>query len=101
MPLILAPSFNSSTREEVEDHLEQVRELRLMAALEYQQGKELKLEKELDHNERRLATAYDQLGKAIIRLDREIEKIQEYLDKCEMLHDEVGLVKDRISLAKR
>jgi|SRR6478609_6882588 len=101
MPLVLAPSFNSETRESVEEHLEEVRNLRLMAALEYQQGKELKLERELGQNEKRLATAYDQLGKAIIRLDREIEKIQEYLDKCEMLHDEAGLTRDRISLAKR
>ena len=101
MPLVLSPSFNSATREAVEEHLEEVRELRLMAALEYQQGKEAKLEKELDHHERRLATTYEQLGKAIIRLDREIDKIQEYLDKCEMLHDEAGLTRDRITLAKR
>lgn len=101
MPLVLAPSFTTATRDEVEEHLEEVRDLRLRAALEYQQGKELKLERELDHTSKRLATAYDQLGKAIIRLDREMDKIQEYLDKCEMLHDEAGLVKDRISLAKR
>jgi len=100
MPLILAPSFSSATREEVEDHLELVRDIRLRAALEFIQGKEAKLEREHNHIHRRLATTYEQLGKALLRLDREVIKVEEYLAKCEMLSDEADLVSDRIADAK-
>ena len=100
MPLVLAPSFSSATREEVEDHLELVRDLRLRAALEFHQGKEAKLEREHNHVTQRLATTYGQLEKALIRLDREVIKVEEYLAKCEMLSDEADLVEDRIKYAK-
>lgn len=100
MPLILAPSFNSSTREEVEEHLEMVRDLRLRAALEFQQGKEAKLEKEMNHADHRLASMYAQLGKALSRLEKEMFKVEDYLNKCEMLSGERDLVKDRIEATK-
>lgn len=100
MPLVLAPSFNSATREEVEEHLEWVRDVRLAAAIEFQQGREAKLEKEGNLAAHRLASMYSQLGKALSRLDREILKVEDYLAKCEMLSDELSLVKDRIEAAK-
>jgi hypothetical protein len=100
MSLILSPSFNSATREEVEEHLEAVRDLRLRAALEFQQGKEAKLEKEYNHASHRLQTTYAQLGKALSRLEREMYKVEDYLNKCEMLSGEAELAKDRIEAAK-
>jgi len=100
MPLILAPSFSSSTREEVEEHLEWVRDIRLQAALEFQQGKEARLDKEFNQVSRRLEVTYQSLGKALQRLDREIEKVEDYLAKCEMLQQEAELASDRIADAK-
>lgn len=100
MPLILAPSFTVLTREQVEAHLEDVRLIRLQAAMEYQAGQEQKLEREYDIVHKRLGTAYDQLGKAIVRLDKELAKIEELLGKCEMLYAEAGFAKDRIDLAR-
>jgi len=96
MPLILAPSFTNSTREEVEEHLEIVRDIRLRAALEFQQGKEVRLTREHNHITHRLDVAYQQLGKALARLDREVNKVEEYLAKCEMFRDEADLLEDRI-----
>ncbi len=46
MPLVLAPSFDDHTREEVEAHLEQVRLRRLAGAMEYHQSKLLRLERD-------------------------------------------------------
>jgi hypothetical protein len=101
MPLILAPSFTTNTREEVEEHLELVRDLRLRAALEFQQGKETRLVREHSHITHRLDVAYQQLGKALARLDREVNKVEEYLAKCEMFRDEADLVEDRITDARQ
>jgi predicted nuclease with TOPRIM domain len=101
MPLILAPSFDDHTREQVEAHLELMRVRRIAAALEYAQGKMAKLETEDNMLENKLARSYEQLGKALGRLDREFEKIEQYLNSCEMLKGELGLIHDRIELAKR
>lgn len=101
MPLVLAPSFDDHTREQVESHLEQVRIRRLAAALEYEQAKMTKLETEGNSLANKLERNWEQLGKTLARLDRELEKAEEYLAKCEMLKSELGLVVDRIELAKR
>ena len=101
MPLILAPSFDDHTREEVEAHLEVVRARRIAAALEYTQSRLIRLEEEDNALGNRLMRNYEQLGKALTRLDREIEKIELYLRNCEMLKSEMDLNHDRIELAKR
>ena len=101
MPLVLAPSFDDHTREEVEAHLEQVRLRRLAGALEYQQGKLLRLERDNNMVTNKLIRAYEQMGKALIRLDKDLEKIEGYLQLCQMLRTEADLNVDRITLAKR
>ena|SRR5579864_8417058 len=101
MPLVLAPSFDDHTREQVEAHLDQVRIRRLAGALEYQQSKMLRLEKDNNTVTNKLIRNYEQLGKALTRLDRELEKIEAYLNACQMLRTEADLTVDRIALAKR
>jgi precorrin-2 methylase len=101
MPLVLAPSFDDHTREAVEAHLEQVRLRRIAGALEYQQGKMLKLEKYDNVVTVKLARNYEQLGKCLARLDRELEKVEGYVRQCQMLMTEVDLTHERIALAKR
>ena len=101
MPLILAPSFDDKTREEVEAHLEVVRLRRMAAALEFAQSKMTKLELEDNQLNNKLLRNYEQLGKSIERLDRELDKVQQYLNNCLVLKSEIGLVHDRIELAKR
>jgi len=101
MPLVLAPSFDDHTREEVEAHLEQVRTRRLAGAMEYHQSKMLRLEREGNVFENKLARNYEQLGKALLRIDKDIEKVEQYLNACQMLRTELDLNMDRVALAKR
>ena len=101
MPLVLAPSFDDHTREEVEAHLEEVRLRRLAGAIEYHQSKMLRLEREEGSLSNKLSRSYDQLGKALLRIDTDILKVEEYLNKCQMLRTELSLTVDRIALAKR
>jgi hypothetical protein len=101
MPLVLAPSFDDHTREQVEAHLEQVRLRRIAGALEYQQSKMLRLEKDNNSVTNKLMRNYEQMGKALLRLDRELEKIEGYLASCQILKTEADLTMDRISLARR
>jgi hypothetical protein len=101
MTLVLAPSFDDHTRAQVEAHLDEVRARRIAAALEFQQSKMTKLETEGNMLEVKLYRNYQQLGKALERLDKEIEKVEAYLVTCEVIRGELGLVLDRIELAKR
>jgi len=101
MPLVLAPSFDDHTREEVEAHLETVRLRRIAGAMEYQQSRMLRLEREQGSLSNKLARNYDQLGKALLRIDSDIEKVEQYLNACQMIRTELSLTVDRISLAKR
>ena len=101
MALVLAPSFDDKTREEVEAHLEQVRLRRLAGAMEYHQSKLLRLEKESGTLSGKLARNYEQLGKALLRIDNDILKVEEYLNNCQMIKTELDLTTDRITLSKR
>lgn len=101
MPLILAPSFDDHTREQVEEHLEVVRMRRIAAAVEYATSRMTKLENEEGSLGSRLSRNYDLLGRALERLDRDLDAVETYLQKCEILKSEMDLVHDRIELAKR
>lgn len=100
MPLVLAPSFDDHTREEVEQHLEQVRLRRLAAALEFQQSRTLKLEREENELQNRLIRNYEQLGKALVRMDKDLEKAEQYLQACQMLRTELDITLDRLVFTK-
>lgn len=100
MPLVLAPSFDDHTREEVEAHLDLVRVRRIAAAMEYQQTRLNKLEVEDAALRSKLFRNYQQLGKALERLDKDIERVESYLANCVNVKNELGLVNDRIRLAK-
>ncbi len=99
--LVLAPSFDDHTREQVEEHLEVVRMRRIAAAVEYASSRMTKLENEEGSLGARLSRNYDMLGKALDRLDKDMVAVETYLQKCEMLKSEMDLVHDRIELAKR
>ena len=101
MPLVLAPSFDDHTREQVEAHLDIVRTRRIAAALEYTQSRLMKLVEEDQGLGNKLIRNYEQLGKSLARLDREIEKVEAYLRNCQMIRTEMDLTQDRIELAKR
>lgn len=101
MPLILAPSFDDHSREEVEAFIDMVRVRRISGAIEYQQSKLHRLDAENSSLEAKLIRAWDQLGKALVRIDTDIEKIETLLGTCQMLRQEIDLVSDRIELAKR
>lgn len=100
MPLVLAPSFDDHTREQVEAHLEQVRLRRLAGALEFQQSRMLRLEKDSNEVANRLIRNYEQMGKALMRLDKELDRVERYLQLCQTLRSEADLIVDRITLAK-
>lgn len=101
MPLILAPSFDDHTRAEVEKFLDEVRARRIAAVIEFQQSKMTKLGKEHSEIKTKLSRQYEHLGKALERLAGEIDKVEGYLAVCQMLRSEMGLVYDRIQLAKK
>jgi hypothetical protein len=100
MPLILAPSFDDKTREQVEEFIDMVRMRRMASAMEFQQSKRTKLDTEANALEGKLGRAWDQLGKCIARLDADILKAEAYLNTCEMLRSELGIVTEQIMLDK-
>jgi len=101
MPLILAPSYDDHTREEIEAHLEQVRTRRIAAALAYQHGKMVRLEGQQESLDMRLGKHYASLGRYIDQLDKAMDKVERQLAVCQTLHNESGFVADRIELARR
>lgn len=101
MPLVLAPSFDDQTRDAVEAHLVLIRGRRIAGAMQFQRGRLDKLDKEGGTIEAKLARAYDQLGKALMRLDNEMDKVNGYLNNCQILKNELDLVHDRIELTKK
>ena len=101
MPLVLAPSFDDQTRDSVEQHLEIIRGRRIAGALEFQRSKLTKLEREGTTIEAQLGRAYDRLGKALAKLDEDMAKVDGYLNTCQILKNELGLVQDRVELARR
>jgi len=101
MPLILAPSFDDNSRQEIEAFLEQVRFRRIAAALVYQQGKKLKLQGEHDALASKLTRNYKQLGRVLERLENDLAKAETYLNTCELLYGEIGFVSERIKLAEK
>lgn len=94
MPLILTPSFDEHTRQQIEAHLEEVRARRLVAALEFEEGRKGKIAKQADKVARQMQAQYKMLKKELIRLEGAETKVQERLTKLTHLLNEHGLLED-------
>jgi hypothetical protein len=97
--LVLQPSYDDKTRAEIEAHLDAVRARRMVAAIEYQQGVNLKLEHESEVSQRRVASKYAQLGRTLDTLDKSLERIEKLLVELETLHQELGLTEAMLTLS--
>lgn len=80
------------TTEELEKHIETARARRIVAAVEYAVGQELKLEHEIDKVHRKLKAQYEMLGKELERCDRAIFALENRVAAIEMLRQEAGLL---------
>lgn len=98
MPLVLAPSYDDHTREQIENHLEAVRARRMVAAIEYHQGEQMKLTHESDKIQNKIAKQYEMLGKEIARLESAEQKVLDRLTTLETLRQELGLITDLVEL---
>lgn len=92
MPLVLAPSFDDHTREQIEVHIAQVQARRMAAAVEYHTGKDAKLAHESDRIQKRIAQKYDMMQKELLALDKAMEKVENRLAELTHLQNELGLV---------
>jgi len=100
MPLVLKPELTDLTREEIEQHIEEVRARRMVAALEYVAGKNLKLSYEADKIQKKIKMAYERLGRAIQKLDAADELVQRHLVTIEGLRQEFGFLIDQVTVTK-
>lgn len=94
MPLVLQPTMNDGTREDYEEFLEGVRARRLVAAIEYANAKQLRLDTEADAVQRKLSKAIESLGRQLERMEKLDEQIQETMIKVETYRQEVGFLGD-------
>lgn len=99
--LKLYPELSDLTREEIEQHLDQVRARRTLAALEYVAGQNLKLTYEADKVQKKVKIAYERLGRAILRLDQADEQVQKHLIDIEELKQELGFVVSQVTVTDR
>ena len=97
MPLILAPSFDEHSREEIEAHLEEVRARRMVAAIEYATGVNAKLEYEALKVQKKMSAQYEMLAKEIAALDKALEKMEKRLLTLITLQQELGLTQNMIT----
>lgn len=98
MPLVLSPSFDDHTREQIEEHLNQVRARRMVGAMEYHQGKTAKLSHESDKIQARIARQYELLLKELVALEKAEDKLEDRLAGLEHLKNELGLTTDLIQM---
>lgn len=94
MPLVLQRTIEEMTTEELEQRLETIRARRIVAAMEYAAGQDLKLEYEADKIRRKLKGHYEMLGKELERCDRAIFALENRVAAIEQLKQEAGLIED-------
>lgn len=92
--LVLQPTLEEMTVEELEQHLEAVRARRIVCAMEYVAGEALKLEAEKDKATRKLKEHYVMLAKELERCERAIYKCEERVVAIQVLKDEIGVIDD-------
>jgi molybdenum-dependent DNA-binding transcriptional regulator ModE len=97
MPLILQPSLDEHTREQIEAHVEEVRARRMVAVIVFNEGKKAKLENELNGVNRKLIQQYSMLEKEIEQLDRLDAKLSKRLEVIAALQQEGGVVSDMLT----
>jgi hypothetical protein len=90
--LVLQPTLEEMTTEELEQRIQAVRARRIVAAMEYVAGQELKLEHEKDKIHRKLKGHYEMLGKELDRCDRALFALENRVAAIEMLRQEAGLL---------
>lgn len=98
MPLVLSPSFDDQTREQIESHVSEVQARRMLATMEYHAGKNAKLSHESDKIQGRIRKQYDLLGKEINALEKAELKVIDRLAGLEHLKNELGLTMDLLEL---
>lgn len=94
MPLVLSPSFDDNTREQIEAHIADVQSKRMLATMEYHAGKHAKLSHESDKIQARVARQYELLGKELNVLEKAENKVIDRLAGLEHLKNELGLIMD-------
>jgi RecA/RadA recombinase len=92
--LVLQPTLEDLTIEELEAHIEGVRARRIVAAMEYVAGEAIKLEVEKDKMHRKLKEHYVMLAKELDRCERAIYKCEERVVVIQQLKDEIGVMED-------
>lgn len=96
MPLILQPAFSEKSREEIEQHIIQVRARRLSAIVQYHAGVNAKLRHASAQLQQRIAREYFLLGKEIEKADKLDEKIDKRLQTLEMYMQELSQTHERM-----
>ena len=94
MNLVLQPEISEMTTEELERRIEAVRARRIVCAIEYAEGQELKLEVEIDKAHRKLRGHYEMLEKELVRCEQAIHRCEERVAQIEQLRQEIGLLED-------
>lgn len=94
MPLVLAPSFDEHTREQVEAHVTAIQARRMVAAIEHYQGVQQKLSYESEKIQKKMTRQYEMLGKELERLENAENKVLERLETLEALRQEYALIDD-------
>jgi cell shape-determining protein MreC len=88
MALVLQPSLDEHTREEIEAHVQVVQARRMVAAIEYMQGVAERIEDSTNKLSGQLSQHYTQLNKEIQRLDRALAAVESRLVKiAEVQHE--------------
>ncbi|SRR5258705_13104619 len=92
--LVLQPTLEEMTVEELEAHIEGVRARRIVCAMEFVAGESLKLENERDKARRKLQEHYLMLAKELDRCERAIYRCEERVVSIQQLKDEIGVIDD-------
>jgi hypothetical protein len=92
--LVLQPTLEDLTTEQLEQRLEGIRARRIVAAMEYIEGQHLKWEAETDKIRRKLMGHYEMLAKELERCERAISVCEQRVAAIEMLKQEAGVLED-------
>ena len=92
--LVLRPTLAEMTTEEIEQQIANVRARRIVCALEYVAGEQMKLEAEKDKAHRKLKSHYEMLAKELDRSERAVYACEKRVAEIEQLRQEIGVLED-------